>query len=137
MAFIVPKFIEKEPKIVGPLTFKQFMFFLIASGVGFFFYLSFGKKNMFLFLILMTIVVGFAFLLAFGKVGGRPFPVFFKNLLNFLISPKLFLFKRKIFGLSIFHPKVGKLNEEGGMLGLRPKDKSGLHKISTKILTRR
>lgn len=137
MAFIVPKFIEREPKIVGPLTFKQFMFFVIAGGIGFFLYLSFGKKNLLLFLVLMALIAGFAFLLAFGNVGGRPFPVFFKNLLVYLTGPKLFSFQGKIFGPEIFQPKIEKLKEEKEMPSLKPSDKSGLQKIFTEIETKK
>jgi len=137
MAYIVPKFIEREPKIIGPLTFKQFIFFLAATVIGFFLYYSIGKKNFLLFVLLILPITGFAFALAFGNVAGRPFPVFFKNLLTFLSGPKLFSFKRKIFGPEIFHSKIKRVKEEKEMPSLKPSDKSSLQKIFTEIITKK
>jgi hypothetical protein len=85
----------------------------------------------------MALITGFTFILAFGNVAGRPFPVFFKNLLAFSTGPRLFSFKRKIFGPKILHPKIEKLKEEKEMPSLRPHDKSVLQKISTEIITKK
>ena len=61
MQFIVPKFIEMEDKVIGPLTWKQFV----------------------------------AFLFAFYKPQGRPFSVYLKNAINYLLQPKLYIWKKR------------------------------------------
>ena len=90
--FTVPQFIEHEPKIVGPLTFKQFIFVGIAGAFCFVLYFTVP----FLLFVLLSIVImlgGFA--LAFVKSGGRSLPVVLKNFFSFSASPKMYLWKHK------------------------------------------
>ena len=90
--FTVPKFIERKPKIVGPLTFQQFIFIGIAGAICFIFYFTVP----FYFFILLTIIIMFGgTVLAFGKAGGRPLPIVLKNFLSFFVSPKIYLWKKK------------------------------------------
>ncbi len=112
MPFIVPKFIEKEAKIVGPLTFRQFGFFLFAGVIAFFLYFTIGKKNLPLFLIIIGPVIAIAMIFAFGKVEGRDFPVFLKNFLSHQQSPKMFYFQKKTIAPEILHFKIKKGEEE-------------------------
>ncbi|MBU4298810.1 PrgI family protein [Patescibacteria group bacterium] len=135
MAYIVPKFIEREPKIVGPLTLKQFFFFVAAGAVGFIFYSAFGKKNPFLFLVLMIGVIGFSFILAFANVGGRPFPVFLKNFFTFTLAQKFFTFKKKLFSPRLFPEEIPKLKETKVSYPLGT-SKSSLQNLSTKVETK-
>lgn len=90
--FTVPQFIEHEPKIVGPLTFKQFIFIGAAGAICSVFYFT----TPFPVFILITIIVmtgGAA--LAFLKSGGRSLPVVFKNFMGFFLGPKIYLWKQK------------------------------------------
>ncbi|PIS17394.1 MAG: hypothetical protein COT59_00885 [Candidatus Nealsonbacteria bacterium CG09_land_8_20_14_0_10_42_14] len=94
--FTVPQFIEHKAKIVGPLTFQQFIFVGLAAAICFFFYFTLP----FYFFILATIVImlgGVA--LAFVKIGGRSLPVILKNFFFFSLSPKIYLWKKKTGGL--------------------------------------
>ena len=93
--FTVPKFIEHEAKIVGPLTFKQFIFVGIAGAICFILYFTLGKVNFFLFLLLAIILMVGGFALAFLKSGGRSLPVVLKNFFSFSMSPKIYLWKKK------------------------------------------
>lgn len=93
MEFTVPQFIEREPKIVGPFTFRQFIYVAIAGGVCLllFFILPFSA-----FVIAAIILLGGAFALAFLKVGKVSLPVFIKNFfLFFVLKPKIFLWRKK------------------------------------------
>ncbi len=135
MAFLIPKFIEKEPKIVGPLTFKQFLFFVVAAMISFILYFSFGKKNLFFFLILVAVIAGFSLVLAFGQVGGRPVPLFLKNFFTFSITQKFFIFKKKIFAPRLFPEEIPKLKETKVSYPLGP-SKSSLQKLSTRVETK-
>jgi len=53
MLFRVPKFIEYETKLIGPLTVRQGLFIIIPSGVAFLIYLAIGKTNFPLFFFLL------------------------------------------------------------------------------------
>ena len=88
--FTVPKFIEQKPKIVGPLTFQQFVFVGIAVAISFFLY--FTVPLMF-FLAGSLTLVSLALGLAFGNAGGRPLTTMLKNFSVFIFAPKLYLWK--------------------------------------------
>lgn len=90
--FTVPKFIEHEPKVIGPLTFKQFVFVGIAGAICFILYFT-VPFYVFLLATIILMVMGIA--LAFFKSGGRPLPVVLKNFFSFSLKPKMFLWKKK------------------------------------------
>ncbi len=135
MPFNVPKFIEREAKIVGPLTLKQFFFFLGAGAVSFIAYLvTRGRENVFLLLAITALAVVFSAFLAFGNISGRPFPVFLKNMLFFSITRNFFTFKKKVFAPKLFPEDIPKLRES---LPLKPtKERTALQKLSTKVETK-
>ncbi|MBI2450323.1 MAG: PrgI family protein [Candidatus Nealsonbacteria bacterium] len=91
--FTVPQFIEHKPKIVGPLTFQQFIYVGAGGVICFFLYFTVP----FFFFILGTIIIlSIAALLAFGQSGGRPLPLVFKNFIAFTLQPKIYLWKKKV-----------------------------------------
>ena len=92
MDFTVPQFIEKEAKIVGPLTFKQFIFVGIAGALCLFLFFT---VPFYLFVILAIFLLGGSLALAFLKIGKVSMPVFVKNFFVFLFKPKIYLWKRK------------------------------------------
>lgn len=92
MEFTVPQFIEREPKIVGPFTFKQFIFIGIAGGVCLFLFFT---VPLYIFIIAAIVLLGGAFALAFLKIGKTSLPVFIKNFFAFLFKPKIYLWKKK------------------------------------------
>lgn len=92
MEYQVPQFIEVEDKIVGPLTFKQFIYIAGAGGlcVVFFVYLPIW------FAFLMSApVVGLAAALAFYKVNGKSFIEMLEAGFNYYTGAKFFLWKHK------------------------------------------
>ncbi|MEK7640893.1 MAG: PrgI family protein [Patescibacteria group bacterium] len=90
--FQVPQFIETEPKIVGPLTLKQFMYVGVAGLLSFFMFFTLRLE---LWLILTVIMGLIACAFAFLKYNGRPFEVFFMNAALYIWKPKLYLWQRK------------------------------------------
>lgn len=90
--FTVPKFIEHKPKIVGPLTFQQFIFVGIAGAICFILYFI---LPFFIFVLASLAVMGGGAALAFVKSGGRSLPTVAKNFLNFSMAPKIYLWKKK------------------------------------------
>lgn len=90
--FTVPKFIEHKPKIVGPLTFQQFIFIGVAAAVAFILYFTVPFP---IFLVATIILVGGGAALAFVQIGGISLTEVLKNLFKFSVAPKLYLWKKK------------------------------------------
>jgi len=136
MEFTVPQFIEKEPKLIGPFTFKQFIFVAIAGGACFFLYFFIGKKNMPLFTIIAIVLFGGSLALAFLKIKGYTLPILVKNFFMYTISAKIFLWRRKI-----MPPKIKKVEkfekaEVEEETTLKMAEKSHLQRLSTQVETK-
>ena len=92
MEFTVPQFIEKEAKIVGPFTFKQFIFVGTAGGISVFLYFT---LPLFISVILIIILMGAALALSFVKIEKTSLPEYIANFFIFLFRPKVYLWKKK------------------------------------------
>ena len=136
MQFTVPQFIEHEAKIVGPLTFKQFIFIGVAGAVCFALYFSIGKTNFFLFLVLSIMILGIGTALAFLKIGGRNLPTILKNFLFFLVAPKIYLWRKKDLPIKFIRRTEKKVEVETKPTStLKFAEKSRLKKLSNQIET--
>ncbi len=93
MNFTIPQFIEMESKIVGPLTFKQFVFVAIGTTLSFVIYFSVGKASMPLALALIAIIEGGAGALAFVKIDGIDIIKVIQHSIAFAIAPQVFLWQ--------------------------------------------
>lgn len=92
MEFQIPQFIEREPKIIGPLTFKQFIVFAILGGICFVLYFSLPKT---IFCTITLLAFGVTAVLMLVKKEGFPLYVIIKRSFLFLFSPKLYLWREK------------------------------------------
>jgi|Deesub1362B_J571_1020462.scaffolds.fasta_scaffold11068_3 hypothetical protein len=90
--FQVPQFIERETRVVGPFTSRQCLYLGLGGGILFilFFLVPFP-----LFLILTFFIGGMALALAVVEIGGQSLPTIIKNFIFYLISPKIYLWKKK------------------------------------------
>lgn len=136
MEFTVPQFIEKEAKIVGPLTFKQFVYITIAGAACFFLYFYIGKRNFPIFIIIAIILMGGSLALCFLKIKGYTLPMIIKNFFAYSISAKIFLWKRKILPPKIRKVKKFEKAEVEEEAALKMVKKSCLQKLSTQVETR-
>lgn len=131
--FTVPQFIEHEAKIVGPLTFKQFIYIGAAAAVCFVFYFT---TPFFVFILAAIVIMLGGAALAFLKSGGRSLPVVLKNFFSFSAAPKMYLWKQKT-GLP---PKIMKaapvLKEAEKSSVPTVAGKSRLNVLSTQIETK-
>lgn len=92
MRFEVPQFIEVEDKIIGPFTWKQFIY--LAGGAGLLVILFFVLP--FLLFVLFGIPAGaLAGFLAFHKVNQQPFSVFLESFLSYTTKNKLYLWRKE------------------------------------------
>ncbi|HEX4798945.1 MAG TPA: PrgI family protein [Candidatus Paceibacterota bacterium] len=91
MRFEVPQFIEVEAKIIGPFTWKQFVY--LAGGVGVLVIL-FLSAPFFVFLIFGFPLFIIAGALAFQKINNRPISIFFESVFNYVIKKKLYLWRK-------------------------------------------
>lgn len=128
MEFIVPKFIERELKVIGPMTFKQFAFLGMAGAICFVIYYLYRP----FFWPALIILGGGGSALAFLKIGGRPLPTIILNFFKFLFRPKTYIWKMKKF--PVYGPKIKPKKGEsplemGGGLELK--------KLKTKIETKK
>jgi hypothetical protein len=92
MRFQVPQFIEVEDKIIGPLTFKQFIYVAGSIAVCVLFFIFVPKFFAF---ILSIPVAAFGFALAFYKVNERPFTQVIEDMLHYSLSSKLYVWKKE------------------------------------------
>lgn len=101
MRFEVPQFIEVEDKIIGPFTWKQFIY--LAGGIGLAVVL-FLTAPFIVFLLLGAPVGILAGLLAFYPVNNRPFSTFLESFFNFLRSTKYYQWRKK--GTGVYSGKT-------------------------------
>lgn len=137
MRFTVPQFIEHETKIVGPLTFKQFVYIGTAGAICFILYFSVPFK---IFIISCFILGGSGLALAFLKMGGRSLPALFANFLRFSLTPKMYIWQKKKQTPTVFKkeekPSSAKATEGEEELPLKIAEKSQLKKLRTQIETK-
>ena len=136
MRFTVPQFIEYEAKIVGPLTFKQFVYVGLASAVCFVLYFSVPFS---VFLISCIVLGAGALALAFLKIGGRSLPTILANLLKFSITPKMYIWRKKETPVTVYKkeiPAPAESTKDEEELPLKIAEKSRLKKLHTQIETK-
>ncbi len=84
--FTVPQFIDVESKIIGPITVRQFIIFLIG---GIIIAISYRLFDFALFVAISVIVFLLAIIFAFIKINGQAFHLFFLSLTQTLKRPKI------------------------------------------------
>ncbi len=82
----MPQFIDTEPKVLGPVTVRQFIMFLIA---GLFIFIEYKLADFSLFLVEALLTAGLVILFAVVKVNGRPFHFFLLNVIRTKTRPNL------------------------------------------------
>ncbi|MFH0791910.1 MAG: PrgI family protein [bacterium] len=136
MMFQVPQFIERETKIAGPLTLKQFLY---LGGVGvaiFFLYYFMAEKYFFLFMFITAVLIIGGVSLAFIKVNGRSLSVLIINFLYYMTSSRMFLWHKKDSSPIMFKREIvvaGKESAPTPMLKIA--ERSQLRRLATKIET--
>jgi len=92
MRFKVPQFIDVEDKIIGPLTFKQFIY--LGGGLGICAVL-FKFLYIYIAILLGLPVLAFAVALAFYRPNSKPFIELVQAYFEYMISSRLYVWKRE------------------------------------------
>jgi len=91
MQFIVPQFIDIEDKVIGPLTFKQFMYLAGGAGIAYALYRLIPPV---ISIPLALGVVGLSIALTFLKVNGKPFVFTLQAFISYVTQSKLYIWKK-------------------------------------------
>lgn len=91
MRFQVPQFIETETKIVGPLTWKQFIW--VALGVGLLLMFFRFLTGFWLIFVSMIVIAVFG-AMAFLRIEEMSLIEYLMKALGFALGPKKYLFKK-------------------------------------------
>lgn len=82
--FVVPQFIDREDKILGPITVRQFLIVLAVVIIN---AVAWKLADFTGFVLSVIFFGGGGVVLAFVKVNGRPFHYFILNVAQILIRP--------------------------------------------------
>ena len=84
--FLVPQFIDVEPKILGPLTLRQFI--ILVIGIVFA-VISYKFADLALFVVELIFIATLVILFAFIKINGQPFHFFLLNIFCVLVGSNI------------------------------------------------
>jgi len=124
----MPQFLERQPLIVGPLAFKQSLYFGVAILILVYIH---SIAPLSIFLICSVVLIGMAFGLAFIKIEGIPLPEIIMQSFGFVFSSKIYLWKKKE-NLRVIELKSVKEKQEE-VKSLKVSPKSILKELHSKI----
>lgn len=90
--FVVPQFLDVESKIIGPLTVRQFLIFIVGSGLIF---IVFKLATFWMAAIEGLLIFAITGVFAFLKINGRPFHFFLVNMLATLKRPTMKIWRKE------------------------------------------
>lgn len=123
MRYEVPQFIEIEDKIIGPFTWKQFVYLAGGAGAAIIFYFTLPFVLFMLFGIPLAALAGF---LAFHKINNRPFSIFLESAVRYLSGARLYLWRRQT-------QQIIAADEGRQTPHTPPSGTEGLHRLSRKL----
>jgi len=135
MRFQVPQFIEHEAKVIGPFTFRQFIYLGVPGAVAFFLYFV---APFFVFVVAAVFLGAFGFMFAFIKIGGRSLPSILLNFFNFTVSPKRYIWRKG--KAPVQTPQVQyqqPVEEQPGKREIKLIQKSKIKDLATRVETNR
>jgi membrane protein implicated in regulation of membrane protease activity len=91
MLFNIPQFIDKEDKIVGPLTAKQLGW---LAGAGVLLLILWSVLDMSALILAAIPILGIFGALAFYQPNGQPLISFIFSSISFFLHPKIYIWRR-------------------------------------------
>ena len=92
MRFEVPQFIDVEDKLLGPFSFRQFLY--LAGGAGIV-YTLIKLLPIYIAIPIALPVAGFAIALVFYKPNDRPFIKMVQSMINYILKSRFYLWQQK------------------------------------------
>lgn len=89
----VPQFIERETRILGPLTMRQF---LSVTGLGLGLAILYTQLPFNIFLALAALILSVALPLIFITFNGRPLMSVIGSMLTFFLVPQTYVWQRRV-----------------------------------------
>lgn len=86
----VPQFIDIEDKVIGPLSFRQFIYLVGGAGLG---YVAYKLVPVPINFLLTPVGPALGLLLAFYKKNGRPFLEVAQSAMRYQLRGKLYLWR--------------------------------------------
>ncbi len=89
--FTVPQFIEVEPKVIGPISVRQFIMLLIGALIVF---IEYKLTDFTLFVLEGLLTAAIVCMFAFVKINGRQFHMFLLSFVQSWLRPKTRLWSK-------------------------------------------
>jgi len=131
MPFVVPKFIDRETRLIGPLSPTQ-VGYLGSAGITCFI-LYFFISSLPLFVAICLVLIGTASIFAFGRINGRPIILMIKNFFLFSLSSKMYIWKKSGISPKFIKVKRKEKKQEKERSPLNISHGSRLKNLSSKI----
>lgn len=91
MQFQMPQFLDIEDKVIGPFTFKQFLFLVGGGGLA---YISYKFLGWFYGFVFIAFFAGMGIALAFWKPNKRSAIIMFQAFLVYLFNKRMYVWQR-------------------------------------------
>lgn len=107
--FLVPQFSDVEPKILGPLTVKNFMVIIIGILLC---VLAWKFADITLFILEALLIITITALVGFVKINGRSFHLFLLDLVNFSKKGKIRVWNKEYDKIKVIQEEKEEKEEE-------------------------
>lgn len=135
--FVVPQFLDVEPKIIGPITGRQFLIMLGTLMAGFLAYRIFIRSP-FIFIPLICVLVATGGSFAFAKVNGQAFHYIVLNMIQTLRKPSIRVWDKTLTDQELkdrMKDAEKKEEEDQGPIAPKPLQGSRLSELSLMVDT--
>jgi len=93
MQYTVPQFIDREDKIVGPITVRQFLIMIVAA---IFLAIAYALFRFTYFIIVGIVILLITGVIAFARVNGRPFHFFLISVIERIKKPHIRVWNKEL-----------------------------------------
>ena len=130
--FLVPQFIERELKVVGPLSFRQFIFVGIGLAICLALYFYLAPKSFFLFLLASGLILTASIGLAFGQVEGRSFAGLLGSFITYNLKSRSYFWRKNVIPSQTFvMPELA--SQEKAQENINMQEKSNLEDLANRL----
>lgn len=100
MQYTVPKFIDQEDKIVGPITVRQFLIMIVGA---IFIAIAYALLRFMAFVIVTVLIAVVTGVIAFLKINGRPFHFFLISFIERTKKPQVRVWNKDLTEAELRH----------------------------------